>query len=328
MNAAEEIAVDSEVMIITEERIKDKIYLIRGQQVMLDFELAELYGYETKRFNEQIKNNIDKFDDDFRFQLTKNEFDILRSKKSTSSWGGTRYLPYAFTEQGIYMAMTVLKGKLATEQSKALIKIFKKMKDYIAANQQFIGDKPLQEIALQLVRNTNEIAEIKNEMVKRSDLPEIIRSFGFSEAKCEYLILNGETVEAAVAYRDIYSHAKDSVYLIDNYIDIKTLYLLNNTNVCITIFSDNIGNKLRLADHNMFMAEYPSISLDYKKTGGIVHDRYIILDYEKPTEQIYHCGASSKDAGKKVTTITKLTDNLMCHPLIDSLKNNQPLTLT
>lgn len=328
MNAAEEIAVDSEIMIITEERIRDKIYMIRGQQVMLDFELAELYGYETKRFNEQIKNNIDKFDDDFRFQLTKNEFDILRSKKSTSSWGGTRYLPYAFTEQGIYMAMTVLKGKLATEQSKALIKIFKKMKDYIAANQQLIGDKPLQEIALQLVRNTNEIAEIKNEMVRRSDLPEIIRSFGFSEAKCEYLILNGETVEAAVAYRDIYSHAKDSVYIIDNYIDIKTLYLLNDTNVSITIFSDNIGNRLRLADHNMFMAEYPSISIDYKKTGGIVHDRYIILDYEKPTEQIYHCGASSKDAGKKVTTITKLTDNLMCHPLIDSLKNNQPLTLT
>lgn len=125
----------TEIAIHNSEWIKDKIYTIRGEQVMLDFELAEIYGYETKRFNEQVKNNIERFDDDFRFQLTEDEFNaILRSKNSTSSWGGTRYKPYAFTEQGIYMLMTVLKGELAVAQSKMLIRMFREMKRFIQNN--------------------------------------------------------------------------------------------------------------------------------------------------------------------------------------------------
>ena len=97
---------------LNEELIASKIYIIRGQKVMLDFELAEIYGYETKNFNRQVKNNNDKFDEDFMFQLSKEEYkEILRCKNFTSSWGGTRHLPYAFTEQGIYMLMTVLKGE-------------------------------------------------------------------------------------------------------------------------------------------------------------------------------------------------------------------------
>ena len=95
---------------LNEEFIDSKIYIVRGQKVMLDFELAEIYGYETKNFNRQVKNNITKFDEDFMFQLTKEEYiEILRCKNFTSSWGGTRHLPYVFTEQGIYMLMTVLK---------------------------------------------------------------------------------------------------------------------------------------------------------------------------------------------------------------------------
>ena len=127
--------ISNEIAVINESTIRDKIYIIRNVQVMLDFELAEIYGYSTKRFNEQVKNNIEKFDDDFRFQLTKEEFDILRSKKSTSSWGGTRYLPWVFTETGLYMLMTVLKGDLATRQTKALIRTFHIMKNYIINNQ-------------------------------------------------------------------------------------------------------------------------------------------------------------------------------------------------
>ena len=100
-----------ETVLISDDIIKNKIYYIRNQRVMLDFELAEIYGYTTTRFNEQVKNNSEKFDDDFMFQLTKSEFDNLISKKSTSSWGGRRKLPYAFTEQGIYMLMTVLKDE-------------------------------------------------------------------------------------------------------------------------------------------------------------------------------------------------------------------------
>ena len=111
------------VAIIDEEVLRGKIHVVRGQKVMLDFELAEIYGYTTKRFNEQVKNNIEKFDDDFRFQLSGEEWENLRSKKSTSSWGGTRYLPYAFTEQAVYMFMTVLRGELAVKQSEALIRL-------------------------------------------------------------------------------------------------------------------------------------------------------------------------------------------------------------
>ena len=111
---------------LNEEIVSSKIYIVRGQKVMLDFELAEIYGYETKNFNRQVKNNISKFDEDFMFQLCKEEYkEILRCKNFTSSWGGTRHLPYAFTEQGVYMLMTVLKGELAVNQSKTLIRLFK-----------------------------------------------------------------------------------------------------------------------------------------------------------------------------------------------------------
>lgn len=108
---------------------------------MLDADLAEIYGYSTKRFNEQVKCNIERFDEDFRFQLTREEYQsILRSEKPTSSWGGVRKLPYAFTEQGIYMLMTVLRGDLAILQSKAIIRLFKQMKDYIIAeNRNLLG---------------------------------------------------------------------------------------------------------------------------------------------------------------------------------------------
>ena len=136
------------ISIVDETTIRDKIYEVRGVKVMLDFELAEIYGYSTKRFNEQVKNNINKFDEDFRFQITREELDeLVRSKFSTSressifrgQSGGTRYLPWCFIESGIYMLMTVLRGDLATQQSKALIRTFRAMKDYIIENQDLIG---------------------------------------------------------------------------------------------------------------------------------------------------------------------------------------------
>lgn len=132
----------TEVAIVSEENMHDKIYNIRGQKVMLDFELAEIYGYETKNFNRQVKNNLAKFEgEDFMFQLSKDEWENLRCKNFTSSWGGLRYLPMAFTEQGIYMLMTVLRGELAIKQSRALVRTFKKMKDYIIDNRELIGQR-------------------------------------------------------------------------------------------------------------------------------------------------------------------------------------------
>ena len=121
--------------------VKDKIYTIRGVQVMLDSDLAAIYGYETKNFNRQVKNNYEKFkDEDFMFQLTKDETEILsRCRNFTLNIKATRgsnlkYWPYAFTEQGIYMLMTVLRGALATQQSKTLIRTFKAMRDYLEDN--------------------------------------------------------------------------------------------------------------------------------------------------------------------------------------------------
>ena len=135
----------AEFPLIDETLLKSRIYTIRGVKVMLDADLAEIYGYSTKVFNQQVKNNIEKFDEDFRFQLNDTEITSLsRSKILTSMQvkgvkGGRSYKPYAFTEQGIYMLMTVLKGERATAQSKALIRLFKQMKDCIVENQQLIG---------------------------------------------------------------------------------------------------------------------------------------------------------------------------------------------
>ena len=149
---------------LNEKSIEFMIYIVRGQKVMLDFELAKIYGYETKRFNEQIKNNIKRFDEDFRFRLTKEEYELLlRSKKSTAqNWtngnkGGRTSLPYAFTEQGIYMLMTVLKGELAVKQSKALIRMFKNMKDYIIENKDILSKTNYLNLSYLINNNTETI---------------------------------------------------------------------------------------------------------------------------------------------------------------------------
>ena len=149
----------NEIIIHSETDLKSKIYTIRGIQVMLDFDLAEIYGYTTKRFNEQVRNNIEKFDEDFRFQLTWEEMEIIlslrsRSKISTLNIGrgsNVKYLPYAyaFTEQGIYMLMTVLRGDLAIKQSKILIRLFKTMKDFIIERENLIGPDEVAKLAIQ-----------------------------------------------------------------------------------------------------------------------------------------------------------------------------------
>lgn len=165
----EEMDKKNEIMLVNGESLAKKIYIIRGQKVMLDFELAEIYGYETKRFNEQVKNNIEKFDDDFRFQLTKEEWEFLRSNFSTSKLeagsGGRRYLPYVFTEQGIYMLMTVLKGELAVKQSKALIRTFKQMKDYIVENQDLIDIRELLQLSMHITSNAKEMQNLRRDLI-------------------------------------------------------------------------------------------------------------------------------------------------------------------
>ena len=167
------------------------------------------------------------------FQLTKSEFENLISKKSTSSWGSRRKLPYAFTEQGIYMLMTVLRGELAVRQSKALIRMFKQMKDFIVENQDFINSKDLVQISIQTNQNTNdikqnsrEISELNSKMntlATKEDLKKVMDNFIDPETYRHFLLMNGDKIEADVAYTKIYKSAKKSIYLIDNYIGLKTL---------------------------------------------------------------------------------------------------------
>ena len=324
---------NKEIVVINEDTIKNKIYYIRNQKVMLDFELAEIYGYETKTFNQQVKNNIKKFDDDFMFQLTKSEFENLISKKSTSSWGGRRKLPYAFTEQGIYMLMTVLRGELAVKQSKALIRMFKQMKDFIIENQDFIGSKELVQIAIQTNQNTNDIAEIKSQMATKEDLKKVMDNFIDPETYKHFLLMNGDKIEADVAHTKIYKSAKKSIYVIDNYIGLKTLELLRaaRDNTQIIVFSDNVKNKDMLTKNILddFRKDYPNIDLNLKIAGKKYHDRYIAIDYGTENEAFYLCGASSKDAGNKVSSITKIEESSkdMYHDMFSKMLNNKDLKI-
>ena len=237
-------------------------------------------------------------------------------------------MPFAFTEQGIYMLMTVLKGDLATEQSKVLIRTFKEMKDFIVDNRYLIGNKELIQLSVQTAQNTADIAEIKSTMVTKTDLAKVVRDFTDPMTRREYLILNGESVEANIAYSTIYQSAQSSVFVIDNYIGLRTLVLLKNVadGIPITVFTDNIGRGFHQSDYNDFHGQYPNIQLDFRKTCGIFHDRYIILDYNTDNEKIFHCGASSKDAGNKVTTITEVTDRQLYHQIVDVLLNNPELS--
>lgn len=317
-------------MDISVESLKEKIYMVRGQQVMLDADLAEIYGYTTKTFNQQVKNNLEKFDEDFRFQLTPEEAEDLRSKFLTANINSkSRYEPYVFTESGIYMLMTVLKGDLAIRQSKALIQTFKKMKDYIIWEPLMSEKVELVKIALQLSENTKDISDIKETMITKDDLTKVMRSFSIPDKGIEYVIYAGRTFEADAAYADIYSKAKKQLFIIDNYIGPKTLLMLKSvpSSVSIIIFSDNLNNILRLSELQTFQKEYPAVKLSFQKTGGKFHDRYIVVDYKSRAEKIYHCGASSKDAGKKITTITQSDNRSLYHPMIEELLKRPSLQL-
>ncbi|WP_295057386.1 ORF6N domain-containing protein [uncultured Fibrobacter sp.] len=339
--------------LIDESFLKSRIYTIRGIKVMVDSDLAEIYGYTTKAFNRQVKNNIEKFEDDFRFQLTKEEYyEVLRCKKCTlespdatnpqntlrskfltlEQGKYSKFLPFAFTEQGIYMLMTVLKGERATAQSRALIRLFKQMKDYIVAeNMQLLGAESNPHISSYMLQNTREIAEIRGELAEtrtdvsamKSDLQKVMENFIDPSTFKHFLILNGQKLEADVAYTQIYGMAKKSVVIIDNYVDVKTLDLLRNVakGIVITIFSDQYG-RTRLTENMLAdfrVARQDVVLEDPKTAGNIFHDRYILLDFGSKNEKIFHCGASSKDAGNKITSIVQLDDVSIYHAVFENL---------
>ncbi len=325
----------TDILIGNRHDIENLIYTIRGHRVMLDADLARIYGYETKAFNQQVRRNIERFPIDMMFQLTDEETkDISRSQfvtlnKEIGRGRNIKYNPFVFTEQGVYMLMTVLKGELAVKQSIMLVRVFKGMKDYISDSCLLAPSDEFSRLAAITAQNTFDIARIKETMVEKTDLDKFIKSFNDKRISKNYVILNGQTVEADLAYSDIYAKAKKEIYIVDNYIGLKTLSLLKvaKQGVKIIIFSDNIGNMLRLTDYNDFVTQYKNIKITFQKTMGKFHDRYIILDYKSKSEKIYHCGTSSKDAGKKITSISLIDDNEIYHSMIEELLNGPALVL-
>ena len=320
-----------EVIFVDEQSLRDKIYVIRGQQVMLDFDLAEIYGYSTSAFNQQVSRNIEKFDEDFMFRVTKDEYEDLMSQNVISSWGGRRKLPFAFTEQGIYMLMTVLKGDLATTQSKTLIRLFKGMKDYLITNQQLmITQKDYIALTQQVASNTNDIHKIRDDMITKADLSDFMKLFDSGIEHGEILILDGEPFKADLAYQKIYRCAKRELLIIDDYISTKTLQhiLHSKAAVKLTIISDNKARPpLRRTEYSDFQRENPGRNIDFITSANKAHDRYIILDFNTKDMKVYHCGASSKDAGKKITTITQIKDLSRYTEMVKDLLLNPALVL-
>ena len=219
----------------------------RGKKVMLDSDLVEIYGYETKNFKRQVKNNIAKFEgDDFMFELNDVEVENLsRCKNFTLNMGrgsNIKYKPYVFTEQGVYMLMTVLRGDLAIKQSRALVKTFKKMKDYILGNRDLIGQREILQLSMETANNRMEINKINSDM----------------------LSLEKQISDVAEGMKDVVTKSKSSIYVVDNYIGLRTLVDLKNspTGVDIILFSDNVGNnKLHNIEFTDFCKEYPTVKI-------------------------------------------------------------------
>ena len=304
---------------------------------MLDYDLAKIYGYEVKRLNEQVKNNISRFPEDFLFQLSKDEVpeDFLKSKISTLNEQGNKRgmhmkkLPYAFTEQGIYMLATVLRGELAEQQSIFIMRAFREMRHYIKQNQQFVSQSEMRlvtarvsEISVQMasMSDRQKKTEQKVQDIQRS-IDTINENFVSDKDFKNFVIYKGQKFEADAAYIDVYQQANTSIYVVDDYMNTKTLQLLSQKKqgVEVILFTENgHGRKgfLTTAVVNDFINQYPPLRI---KPNPDCHDRLIILDYGLSTEQAYHCGASSKDAGKKLCAINKIENTEMIHCVIDNL---------
>ena len=314
----------SEIPLIDENLLKSRIYTIRGVKVMLDVDLAEIYGYSTKVFNRQVKNNIDRFPEEFRFQLSTEDIQILRCNFCTANLSSmSRSNPYAFTEQGIYMLMTVLKGDLAVRQSMALIRLFKQMKEYIISeNRNILGYEGFIEIATQTKQNTKDIAVIQ------SDLQKVMKNFIDPATYKHFLILDGQKLDADVAFTMIYGMAKKSIIIIDNYVGVKTLDLLRGIakNMDVQIFSEEWGDeRITPAIKADFEMARPDVSLSVNRPNRKFHDRYVFLDYDSRNEKLFLCGASSKDAGNKITTIMQIECPEMYHPIVEELRKLQKI---
>ncbi len=276
---------------VESQSIQNKIYTIRDTQVMLDEDLAVLYGVEAKRLNEQVKRNIERFPEKFRFQLTENEYENLRSQIATLSfekgWGKHRkYLPYVFTEQGVSMLSAVLKSQTAIEVSIKIIDTFVEMRKFISLNANIFQrfERVEQRLSLHDEQFNKIFEAIENNEVQQK----------------QHIFYDGQIFDAYLFVSDIIKSAKTSIKLLDNYIDESTLVLFTKRNIKVNmkIYTKAISKQLQL-DIQKHNAQYPSIEVE---AFDLSHDRFLIID----DMDVYHFGASLKDLGKKWFAVSKI----------------------
>ena len=320
----------SKLQLFDAKTIKSLIHTIREKQVMLDKDLANLYGVETKRLNEAVKRNTERFPERFRFQLTKEELklmesqnatpgenknlksqivtlkpnEILRSQNATSSskHGGKRYLPFAFTEQGVAMLSSVLKSETAVNVSIQIIDTFVTMRHLIGSNGPLF--QRMDRLELKQLADKSSIDEKFELVFDAIEANEISPKQG--------IIFEGQIFEAHAFVSDIIRSAKKSITIIDNYIDDTVLTLLSKKRKGIKgkIITKIISKRLAL-DVKKYNEQFEPITIEEKKT---IHDRFIIVD----EKTIYHSGASLKDLGKKISAFSKFDKDGL--KLLDKLK--------
>lgn len=288
---------------IDETNITDIIYTIRGKQVMLDSDLAILYRVETRVFNQAVKRNSKRFPERFRFQLTEEEYKNLRSQFVTSSednaHGGRRYMPYAFTEQGIAMLSAVLKSDIAVDVSIKIMDTFVRMRNFFVSNKDMFAR--LDRVELKQIETDKKLEEVFNYIASNTEVKQKI-------------FFDGQIYDAFSFIADLIGKAQSKLILIDNYVDVNTLNILCKKRSGVDVLIATAGKgSLTTKDINKFNAQYPSLSV---KTTTDFHDRFLIID----DKEGYFIGASIKDAGKKSFAITKMEDGKMVQELINKVR--------
>lgn len=285
---------------LIENKIENLVYEVRGVEVMLDSDLAMLYEVETKRINEAYYRNIDKFPERISWKLTKDEANNLRSQFATSSgvnnYGGRRYLPRVFTEQGIYMLATILKSSVATKVSIAIMDTFVRMRHYINYNKYMLPNRMLL-LEDKVDNNTKRI----NQLFDMFDPKEITK---------EYLFFENQLFKSHYVLNKIFESAKEEIIIVDNYADKELLMYLSTLQKSIKIISKNMDDLL-IAKYEK---EFNNIEFIRK---DIFHDRFIILDREK----LFSCGSSFKDLGKKCFAINLMEDKIILNELLNKILN-------
>ena len=299
----------NELMIKEDKNIKDKIYIIRGQQVMLDFDLAELYECTngTKDINKAVKRNIDRFDEDMYFQLNEKDlqdfwFQIGTKKINIETRGGRFKHPYAFTESGVGMLSGILHTSKAIKTSKAIMKAFVLMKNYISTSlleQKYINNLVLEDNE-KIKENTNDIKLLQ----------QAFDSFK-TDSDVNEIYFDGKIYDAYSKIIDIFNEAKNELIIIDRYTDKSLLDMIKNLK-CKVILITSKNTKLTKLDIKKYNETYDNLSIYYNDT---YHDRYFIIDKDK----VYHSGNSVNHIGYRKSSINILKDEKIKKTIIDDV---------